>query len=249
LAINAALPGISVESIVKYILNVSTDPGVLVINYSAASFYMVNNRVEAIPDLKLQDFVDDKIITFLSSKIYIFDKGKPLLDHFIEFIKKGTITPKIDWISRTKFSDGFFSATLCSNNNSVINLGQYQVKSYQEGIAKKLEQPEELKIRREEIIEIIRKAQRLGWTVVLVRLPIGENMEKVENQLPAEFRPEAIAKELSLRFIDYNHSMIPADIVTVDESHLTPDSARKFAVILAKDLSFLSGSLSQDKTN
>ena len=81
--------------------------------------------------------------------------------------------------------------------------------------------------------------QARKWQIVMIRLPVGTQMREVEDKLPEALKPARLAAELHLPFIDYNQDARTRDFKTLDESHLTPDSARKIAPILAADLARL----------
>ncbi len=58
----------------------------------------------------------------------------------------------------------------------------------------------------------------------------------MEAALPLELQPETLAKEMSIPYVDYGVTPEGQRLSTQDESHLTPDSARAAALILAKDV-------------
>ena len=62
-------------------------------------------------------------------------------------------------------------------------------------------------------------------------------MRQLEEKLPKYLRPESIAHEASIQFIDYQFDSRTSCLSTMDESHLSPTSAINIAPILAQDIS------------
>ena len=58
----------------------------------------------------------------------------------------------------------------------------------------------------------------------------------MEAALPLELQPETLAKEMSIPYVDYGVTPEGQRLSTQDESHLTPDSARAAAPMLANDV-------------
>lgn len=61
---------------------------------------------------------------------------------------------------------------------------------------------------------------------------------ELETSLPGYFKPERVASEMSLPFIDYSSDPRTSNLPR-EESHLKPSWARKLSIILAHDMSRL----------
>jgi len=237
-AVNAGFAGGTVKSIIEYILDNSTNinPGVLVINFTPGSFCLFNNSPgPPISDLKLQDYLDHRIANYLKEVLYTYDTGlRFIFKHFQKYIRNGYIK-KFAWFSRTLFCDGFVNAEAGYNDGSerVVDISPYQ------NMFKKLRKNSAYFMKRmDETCNVIRKAKRLGWTVILIRIPIGNRLMKLESELPEYFQPERVAFELSLPFIDY-FSDPRTSYLPRGESHLLPYGTRKLSFMLASDISRL----------
>jgi hypothetical protein len=68
-------------------------------------------------------------------------------------------------------------------------------------------------------------------------------MREIDESIAADLQGAVVAAELGVPFIDYLTDPKAANIGTQDESHLTPDSARRLAPILAADLMRISNTL------
>jgi len=237
-AINAGLAGASVEKIITYILayHPQGKPGVLVINFTPASFCLFRNSPGApIANLKMQDFLDHRITNNLIEILYTYGRGiRSLFKHFQYYMQNGYVK-RVAGFSRTLFYDGFINVEKGYNDGSkmVVDISPYQ-KMFQK-IRNNL--PYFMK-RMDETCNVIREAKRLGWTVILIRIPIGDRLMELETGLPGYFKPERVASETSLPFIDYSSDPRTSNLPR-KESHLKPSGARKLSIILAHDMSRL----------
>jgi hypothetical protein len=237
-AINAGMASGSVEKIITYILAYHTQekPGVMVINFTPASFCLFKNSPgEQVSNLTMQDFLDHRITHNLVEILYTYGRDiKSLFKHFYHYMHHG-YTKRIAWFSRTVFYDGFINAEQGWNSGSkmVVDISPYQ-KMFQQ-LRNNLPH---YKKRMDKTYNAIRKAKRLGWKVILIRIPIGDRLMELEADLPESLRPKRVASQLSLPFIDYSSDPRTSDIPR-EESHLKPAGARKLSMILAHDMSRL----------
>ena len=86
---------------------------------------------------------------------------------------------------------------------------------------------------------LVREAVDKGWRVVLIRIPVGGQMLAMETALPEDLHLEAAARELNVLTVDYQYDPRLSGFTTVDESHLTPEAARRMAEVLADDVRVL----------
>jgi hypothetical protein len=236
---NMGLAGTAIEGIVKYLLasHKGQEAGTLVVNFSPGGAYTFSGAaVTGLPEsVSLQEFADERIKTFLQQEIYSFQK-KP--NALIKPLMNPSTEPKpreIDWYGRNVYLDGFITGTLGSTDGSVIDARAYQLDYYRQIIPLIPTLPATC-ARRAGVLDALRGALRLGWKVVLIRMPVAAEMRCLENTLPAVLRPEAYAESLSIPFIDYGVEMESTALQTQDGSHLTADSARDFGRLLARDL-------------
>lgn len=238
--VNAGLPGTSAEAIIRYILKVSkpNHPGILIINYSPSTFYYCSDvLVPGDSDISLQELLDEKLRISISQWLYT-SHIKP--NSIMNQITKGIKEPTITWVKRKVFYNGYINAILASNDGKPFAQDEYQL-YYDRQIMEKIksiEKQDAIEKRRAGIIEAIQEAKNQGWKVIMVRFPVGNRMFHVEEDIPLKLRPEVIANTLKISFIDYNEDPRTRMLrnATLDESHLTPKSADKLAVILAQDL-------------
>lgn len=240
-AVNVGLSAGSASQITQFILDnhPPETPGILVINYSPTGFYHFNTSPgQMIPNLKRQDFFDHRIANYLVEWLFTYGRTPVyLFKHFEHYSKEG-YTRRFGWLSRTLFPGGFVNAVGGYNDGSprIRDLGYYQIVF--DAMRKN---PEQYNLKKQELKHVIRQAEAMGWEVIFIRLPIGDNMLKLEYTLPEFLHPEKIATELSVPFIDYEANPETADLPS-DESHLKPDSVRKMAPILVRDIARLVGS-------
>jgi len=237
-AVNSGLSAGSVRKITEFIIenHRAEKAGVLIINFSPASFYHFNTSPgKPLSKIKSQDFFDHRIANYLLEKLFTYGRGgASLYRHFQHYMHHG-YTLSFGWFSRTLFPEGFVNAKRGYNVGTILppDIGYYA------GLFNKIvANPDYYFVQKEKTIQIIKEAKMLGWDVIFIRLPIGEEMRKIEDLLPSELAPEQIAARLNVSFIDYDSDPRTKDLPT-DESHLVPDSARTMSLILAQDLSKL----------
>lgn len=234
-AVNAGLSAGSVSKISEFILDNHPHqmPGMMVINYSPTGFcYFEESPGQAIPNLKRQDFFDHRIANRLVEWLFTYGRTPVYLyKHFKYYAKEG-YTKRFGWLSRTLFPEGFINAVGGFNDGSprIPDMSYYHIVFDIIG-----KNPQYYNMKKNEVKQVVQHAQILGWQVVLIRLPIGDKMLKLEYTLPEFLYPEKIATEMFVPFIDYEANPGTANLPS-DESHLKPDSARKIASILAEDI-------------
>jgi hypothetical protein len=235
-AFNLGLAGGGASAILRYLRDhVSQHPashGMLVINYSPAFIYYFSNGVsEENSDSK--DNGLKQTIKYLFSSI--FTASIQSLPEDLELLTKET--HKKYWASRTVFPDGFVNGQLLSSDGKPFDVAQYQLDYYASIIlGNSPAHLDEANRNRKSFIDLVEYFNARNWQVVLIRLPIGKRMRALESKLPEAFKPESLAADLKLTFIDYNQDPRTQNFETLDESHLTPHAARAFASILATDL-------------
>jgi hypothetical protein len=139
------------------------------------------------------------------------------------------------WSSRTVFPEGFVNGTRVCGGSLLFDRSQSQLDTYR-SVFSSQEFKSSAALRKATILKKIRQLQADGWRVVMVRLPLGPRMRQIDESIAADLQGPAVAAQLGVPFIDYLSDPNAADIRTQDESHLTPDSARRLVPILAADL-------------
>lgn len=235
-AVNAGLSAGSTRDIMNFIVknHPNPKPGILIINFSPASFYHFKTEFGGfVSHIKRQDILDHRIANYLAEKIYTFgQKWRALYRHFQEYRRYG-FRVQFGWFSRTLFPEGFVNAK-GRNNDGTENIPDpaYYRKLFMR-IVKNLEY---YMHRKKRTLRAIRRAKEAGWQVLMIRMPIGEEMALIESKLPDELLPVEIAHEAGLFFKDYEADPRTADLPS-DGSHLYPESARIMSKILAEDVS------------
>jgi hypothetical protein len=143
-------------------------------------------------------------------------------------------TSTIFWSNRTVYPEGFVSAVLSSSDGAPVNSAQYQYNYYFTVLHNIADHLNEAKRSKQDFITAIRELRANGWRVMFVRLPISDEMLQLENTMPPELQFEALVTALGVPFVDYTKRMTKLE--TADGSHLTPQSARRFAPILTSDI-------------
>ena len=189
-----------------------------------------------IPGLKIQDLLDDRLDSYLAEWLWTRGRPEELSDYFVPYLRTGIIRRGAGWVSRSSFPDGFMNATLNIRGGLPTDAAAYQLANFGQFVAEVRENPAAARLRRDEISGVIRAARAAGWTVVLVRFPIGARMRDLEAGLPPDLHPDALARDVGVGLLDYTEDPRTVGLATLDESHLTPDSAREMARILAHDL-------------
>ncbi len=235
-AVNSGLAAGSVRKLTEFIIenHRAEKAGVLVLNFSPTSFYHFNTSPgKPMSRIKYQDFLDHRITNYLLEKLFTYGRGGiNLYRHFEHYMQHG-YTRRFGWLSRTLFPEGFVNAKRGYNDGTSLppDIGYYV------DVFNKINlNLDYYLVQKEKTIQVIQEAMMLGWEVILIRLPIGNEMRKIEDLLPNELDPGQIADQLNVSFIDYDSDPRTKDLPT-DESHLLPEAARTMTLILAQDLS------------
>jgi len=244
-AVNAALPAADLARIAHRVVELSPEPGVLLVNFSPGAFYVFTvGPGSLLADLKLQDFLDDRLRSWLASRLRTYGVGGRDIWRDVAPGAEPR-SGQIRVASRTVFPDGFVNATFERRDRRPIDPAAYQLDSYRAWYAGAGEVPfapeltARFPARRELVLGVLRAAIERGWQVVLVRLPVGPDMRALEQALPAAFGPERFAAELGVSYRDYQDDPRARELALLDQSHLAPDAARRMARILAADLAEL----------
>jgi hypothetical protein len=238
--VNAGLPGTSVSSIIQLLLKPQVTPGpaILILNYSPAGFYHFGPRpARYAMDVKAQDYLDEKIRATIKQYLYTFDQPWRHVARRLSWLQKLHEIPRtVGFTGRRVYEDGFVNGFLGHSDGSTVDPASFQLDYYRSIVPHmKVEMSSSL-LRKAEIYSLVRQAHSMGWMVALVRLPVGAMMREVEAALPLELQPEILATEMGIPYVDYGATPDGQRLATQDESHLTPDSARTMAVILANDI-------------
>jgi hypothetical protein len=239
-AVNAGLPGTGVVPTLRYLRKVfgKRRPALVVVNYSTAGFYHFGADLidPHAGEITLQDISDDRMTTWLKARSGTYQQPYEKISKRLQ-VGFGSSAPReIDFVARTVYPDGMINGTLAASDRKPVDLPAYQLESYATIIDKLIQQPERGRTRREELVKLLAELKADGWNLRLVRLPTGKRMRPIEDRLPAELQPATLANELQIPFHDYSEDSATADLATVDESHLTPESAREVSRRLAEEL-------------
>jgi hypothetical protein len=238
-AVNAGLAASSITADIKYVLDSRAGgrPQALVVNYSPVGCYQfVYAPGPPIPGLKIQDVLDDHLDSLLAERLWTRARGRAASEQIALYRRQHAVSPVTNWVRRTVDADGFVNGTLATNTGVPVDNPATQLLYFTQFIAAAQSDPSAPRRRRDEFTSMIHEALGAGWTVVLVRFPIGPRMRDLENMLPADLRPDAVALAGGVPLLDYTADARTAWFSTLDESHLTPDAARALAPILARDL-------------
>jgi hypothetical protein len=230
-ALNAGIPGNAEDAIIRYVVNAqSAHPGTLIVNFSAAGFYHFNNILTSGSPVKLQDYLDDRIRSEISK--YLITGFRTPLDLGSRLAHPDRVT----WLSRQYFDDGFMNGRLGRDNGIAVDAERYQFDYYSDIVRRIQEHRSEALERKIAVEDALRNAQAAGWDVAIARFPLGDRLRQLEDTLPVELAPATIARELRVPYVDYARDQRTAGLATLDGSHLTPLSARRFATVFAEDM-------------
>ncbi len=239
-AVNAGLPATSVSSIIQLLLkpHVTRGPAILILNYSPAGFYHFGPRpARYAMDVKSQDYFDEKIRALIKQYLYTFDQPWRHVAGRLWWLKKRHDIPRtVGFTGRRVYADGFVNGFLRYSDGSPVDPASFQLDYYGAIVPQIEAEMSSSLVRKAEIYSLVQQAQSMGWIVALVRLPVGVKMREVEAALPLELQPETLAKEMGIPYVDYGATPDGQRLATQDESHLTPDSARAAAMMLANDV-------------
>ncbi len=239
-AMNAGLPATSVSSIIQLLLKpqVTKGPAILILNYSPAGFYHFATRpARDGMDVTSQDYLDEEIRAVIKQYLYTFDQPWRHLVGRLFLLQKFRDLPRtVGFVERRVYADGFINGFLRYNDGSPVEPASFQL-DYYRSIVQQIENERSRSLaRKAEVCSLVQQAHSMGWMVALVRLPVGAKMRELETALPLELQPETLAKEMGIPYVDYWATPDGQRLTTQDESHLTPDSARAAAPMLAKDI-------------
>jgi hypothetical protein len=237
---NAGLPATSVSSIIQLLLKpqVTKGPAILILNYSPAGFYHFATRpARDGMDVTSQDYLDEEIRAVIKQYLYTFDQPWRHLVGRLFLLQKFRDLPRtVGFVERRVYADGFINGFLRYNDGSPVEPASFQL-DYYRSIVQQIENERSRSLaRKAEVCSLVQQAHSMGWMVALVRLPVGAKMRELETALPLELQPETLAKEMGIPYVDYWATPDGQRLTTQDESHLTPDSARAAAPMLAKDI-------------
>jgi hypothetical protein len=236
-SVNAGLPSASISGIVSEIVK-TKDPsfGILVINFSPAGMYHFEMDPFSQETISLQDYLDERISNAIRNYLFTCGVGwQACMNHFISYAKNG-VKPRSAWIRRNVYWGGIVNANLICVGKPDFDISQFQLEYYGKILAKisnNHEKSEQNKILFE---KEVRRAVDKGWKVIMIRMPVGSQMQEIEKTLPEHLSPEKICSELDIPYIDYNNSDLAGQMKTIDQSHLDPESARIISGRIADDL-------------
>ena len=239
-AVNAGLPATSVSSIIQLLLKpqVTRGPAILILNYSPAGFYHFGPRpARYAMDVKAQDYLDEKIRAVMKQYLYTFDQPwRHVAGRLFSLQKLHEIPRTVGFTGRRVYADGFVNGFLRHSDGSPVDPASFQLDYYRAIVLQIEGEMSSSLLRKAEIYSLVQQAHSMGWIVALVRFPVGARMREVEAALPSELQPETLAKEMGIPYVDYGATPDGQRLATQDESHLTPDSARAAALMLANDV-------------
>lgn len=230
-ALNAGIPANAEEAIIRFIVGTQrVHPGTLIVNFSAAGFYHFSDSLTIGSTVKLQDYIDDRIRSWISQ--YLITSFRNPRDLYSRLAHPDRIT----WLSRQCFDDGFVNGRLGRDDGMPVDAEEYQFEYYTE-IVHRIQGHRSGALQRKAGLEnALREAQAAGWNVAIVRFPLGDHLRQLEDTLPVDLAPFTIASDVGVPYVDYTRDQRTSAFATLDGSHLAPESARKFATILAEDM-------------
>ena len=222
---NLGLPAIHMNELLKVVLKEQKESkGTLILNFSPASFYYFTAKPSALLQTK-QERYDAALHLALADRVLTSDVP------FTTTIKTllGKPQQKHRWLRRQVFEDGFVNGEMSYEPGETPSA--FQLKEYRRVFesAKAGEQER----RAQELVDTLRRAKLDGWNLILVRLPIGVHMLEIEESLRANhLSPHSLSQELDIPYYDLRGKV--QNIETLDQSHLTPESARRASFILGE---------------
>jgi hypothetical protein len=244
-AFNLGAPAHSIEALVRHLLVARPDCRgcVMVINFSPAGLYTFDDGFfppgTPLEHVTLQDRIDDWIRSTLGEQVFTLSQNWRVVASTLREALRATQEsrkPWVTWVERTAFDGGFYNAQLASSDGKPVDHTEYQL-DYYRTILLRMRSAPGLVTRKQTLLAAVAEAQARGWRAVLVRFPIGRRMRQLEDgSLEEAFRAEAVARDGKLQLIDYDDLLETRDLPTLDESHLTPNSARAMGARLAADL-------------
>lgn len=215
--------------------------GVLMLHYSPAGWFWWQNRIEPPRELMFRDS-GNRVETTIDALFGEILTARPTdvqadLGNLYQRLLHGPGPPTVYWKSRTVFADGFVNATLAESDGKSIDPAAYELENYRETYR---QAPVDIEGQIARLDRITREFRASGWQVVMFRLPLGSQMLALEAGQDERLEPVPLSKELKIPFLDYAADPRTSGLKTQDQSHLTPESARMIAPILAQDILQLS---------
>lgn len=245
-AFNLGLPGTSIEKEIDFLrlqwAGRSANGGIMMIHYSPTSWYSFKGTIAPLSDggQGAKDTAIDRAFrSVVTTNPSLIKQDVQIIIH--QGIKSHN--SKCYWGARTVFAEGFVNGTLVCNDGLPFDKAQKQLDYYRSILTSREFKGPATAQRKATLFKKIRQLQADGWRIVMVRLPIGPRMRQIDESIATDLQGSAVAAELGVPFVDYLSSLAAADILTQDESHLTPDSARRIAPILAADMMRISNTL------
>ena len=237
-AVNAGFPAASAASIVKYILqNHPGQPGVMAINFSPCSFFQfAGSPGNGVKTPKVQDLIDDRISCFMKERLWTYGRRPTVLLKHLGQTLNHSVQREVIWYGRTVFPEGFVRVKGRYNDGSVFDQRSWTLNAYRKMFDSLNKERDSYTKRKVELAQIIQEAREAGWKILLLRLPVGQEMLKLEGDLPKELSFAQVVAELGLPCLDYQADPRMEHFTTVDESHLTSESAREIAMLLSQDI-------------
>ena len=203
----------------------------IVINYSPASFYHFRSgSFKESGYISPNDYLKNVFDQIISNYLYTFKTQIPKLYETLSANAYKKNSPA--WYSRTYHKEGMISADLKQPLNKKFNKSRFQLKYYQK-IISRLSNGNTSKVRtnRNALKKVIEKLRQKGVMLMAIRLPVGKEMIKIENDFIEKSKDiHFITSVLGLNYYDLND--LVSDCETYDESHIKPDCAKKAANIL-----------------
>ena len=128
--VNGGMPSASTGKIITNILDRKITKGVLVINYSIASFFHFTDGPGPIFNMKLQDVIDDRINIFLSQRVYTYGGRWKVISRFLYNKVFSKEDVKKFWKERIVYDGDYVNGVLALSNGEKPDVGKIQVDYY-----------------------------------------------------------------------------------------------------------------------
>lgn len=236
--VNAGSAGASVSEIIRTLTAMHPGkPGAMIVNFSPCGFYrFALSPGPPLKDLKLQDLIDDSINNYVRQRIWTWGRRPQVLVRHAVAVASGTVPREVAWERREWMPQGTVKLTGRYNDGAPFDVRSYEVGEYRKMYAKMPHERALAAQRQIQLAEALEGARKAGWRIVFIRMPVGEGVWRMESTLPEEFQLRTTAAKHNIPAIDYQDDPRVRDLQTVDDSHLTPESARKMTAVLAEDV-------------
>lgn len=234
--VTLGIPGNSIPSVLDHLLAWHNGPATVLVAYSPASFFHFGNQLGDIQHSKLtlQDVLDEQIDISMKEWVYSYHMRFTSLLNFFRTHWNGPFKREVNWVARSFTKDGLAQASLGSNDHSAVDIAGHQLDSYQRVIDALLANPEAIQRGNAEFTRTVGIARGRGWRIVLFRMPTGAPIQSVESGLSRLIVPQEIARMTGLPFVDLDSAEMSRHFSYVDQSHLTPSSARSLSAKLSQ---------------